>query len=100
MKLRHFLYDLTDVLLLHLILNIPSYVVELLPITPHWAFIIYLLGVAWAIAQLILGVRYRDRLLCWWERLPPPAVWSMSVAAVVLFAASLVDEILTHGWQF
>jgi hypothetical protein len=100
MKLRHFLYDLTDVLLLHLILNIPSYVVELLPITPHWAFIIYLLGVAWAIVQLILGVQHRDKLLRWWERLPPPAVWSMSITAVVLFAASLVDEILTHGWQF
>ena len=46
MKLRHILYDLTDVLLLHLILYIPSYVVELLPITPHWALIIYLVGVA------------------------------------------------------
>lgn len=34
MKLRHFLYDLTDVLLLHITLNIPSYVVELLPVTP------------------------------------------------------------------
>ena len=100
MKLRHFLYDLTDVLLLHLILNIPSYVVELLPITPHWAFIIYLLGVAWAVVQLILGVKHRDRLLHWWERLPAPTVWSMSVSAVLLFMASLVDEILTHGWQF
>ena len=100
MKLRHFLYDLTDVLLLHLVLNIPSYVVELLPVTPHWAFIIYLLGVAWAVVQLILGVRYRDRLLRWWDRLPSPAVWSMSVVAVLLFVASLVDEILTHGWQF
>ncbi len=100
MKLRHFLYDLTDVLLLHLILNIPSYVVELLPITPHWAFIIYLLGVAWAVVQLILGVKHRDRLLHWWERLPASAVWSMSISAVLLFAASLVDEILTHGWQF
>ena len=46
MKLRHILYDLTDVLLLHLILYIPSYVVELLPITRHWALIIYLMGVA------------------------------------------------------
>jgi len=100
MKLRHFLYDLTDVLLLHLILNIPSYVVELLPITPHWAFIIYLLGVAWAVVQLILGVQHRDRLLRWWERLPTPAVWSMSTVTVLLFVASLVDEILTHGWQF
>jgi Kef-type K+ transport system membrane component KefB len=100
MKLRHFLYDLTDVLLLHLILNIPSYVVELLPITPHWAFIIYLLGVAWAIVQLILGVQYRNKLLRWWERLPASAAWSMCITAVVLFAASLVDEILTHGWQF
>ena len=100
MKLRHFLYDLTDVLLLHLVLNIPSYVVELLPVTPHWAFIIYLLGVAWAVVQLILGVRYRDRLLHWWERLPASAVWSMSIASVLLFVASLVDEILTHGWQF
>ena len=100
MKTRHFLYDLTDVLLLHLILNIPSYVVELLPITPHWAFIIYLLGVAWAVVQLILGVRYRERLLRWWDRLPFGAVWGMSVASVLLFLASLVDEILTHGWQF
>ena len=100
MKLRHFLYDLTDVLLLHLILNIPSYVVELLPITPHWAFIIYLLGVAWAVVQLILGVQHRDRLLRWWERLPTPAVWSMSTVTVLLFVASLVDEILTHGWKF
>ena len=100
MKLRHILYDLTDVLLLHLILNIPSYVVELLPITPHWAFIIYLLGVAWAIAQLILGVQYRARLLAWWERISPPAMWSISVVTFILFAASLVDEILTHGWQF
>lgn len=100
MKLRHILYDLTDVLLLHLILNIPSYVVELLPITPHWAFIIYLLGVAWAIAQLILGVQYRDRLLRWWERISSPAMWSISVVTFVLFAASLVDEILTHGWRF
>ena len=100
MKLRHFLYDLTDVLLLHLILNIPSYVVELLPVTPHWAFIIYLLGVAWAIVQLILGVQYRNKLLHWWERLPASAAWSMCITAVVLFAASLVDEILTHGWQF
>ena len=100
MKLRHFLYDLTDVLLLHLILNIPSYVVELLPITPHWAFIIYLLGVAWAIVQLIMGVRYRERLLCWWERISAPAMWSISITTLLLFAASLVDEILTHGWQF
>ena len=100
MKLRHFLYDLTDVLLLHLILNIPSYVVELLPITPHWAFIIYLLGVAWAIVQLIMGVRYRERLLRWWERISAPAMWSISITTLLLFAASLVDEILTHGWQF
>ena len=47
MKLRHFLYDLTDVLLLHITLNIPSYVVELLPVTPHWGFIIYLLESPW-----------------------------------------------------
>ena len=100
MKLRHFLYDLTDVLLLYLILNIPSYVVELLPITPHWAFIIYLLGVAWAIVQLIMGVRYRERLLRWWERISAPAMWSISITTLLLFAASLVDEILTHGWQF
>lgn len=100
MKLRHFLYDLTDVLFLHLILNVPRYVVELLPVTPHWAFVIYLLGVAVAISQLILGVKHRDRLLHWWERLPAPAVWSMSAVAVCLFAASLVDEILTHGWRF
>ena len=100
MKLRHILYDLTDVLLLHLILNIPSYVVELLPITPHWAFIIYLLGVAWAIVQLILGVQYRERLLGWWEGISAPAMWSISVVTFVLFAASLVDEILTHGWRF
>ena len=100
MKLRHFLYDLTDVLLLHLILNIPGYVVELLPVTPHWAFIIYMLGIAWAVAQLILGVRYRDPLLHWWERLPSPAVWGMSITAVVLFVASLVDEVLVHGWRF
>ena len=100
MKLCHILYDLTDVLLLHLILNIPSYVVELLPITPHWAFIIYLLGVAWAIAQLILGVQYRERLLRWWEGISAPAMWSISVVTFVLFAASLVDEILTHGWRF
>ena len=100
MKLRHILYDLTDVLLLHLILNIPSYVVELLPITPHWAFIIYLLGVAWAIIQLILGVQFRARLLAWWERISTPAMWSISIATFILFAASLVDEILAHGWQF
>ena len=100
MKLRHILYDLTDVLLLHLILNIPSYVVELLPIAPHWAFIIYLLGVAWAIIQLILGVQYRERLLRWWEGISAPAMWSISVVTFVLFAASLVDEILTHGWRF
>ena len=100
MKLRHILYDLTDVLLLHLILNIPSYVVDLLPITPHWAFIIYLLGVAWAIIQLILGVQYRERILRWWERISPPAMWSISAGTFVLFAASPVDEILTHEWQF
>ena len=100
MKLRHILYDLTDVLILHLILNIPSYVVELLPITPHWAFIIYLLGVVWAVVQLILGVQYRERLLRWWERISLPAMWSISITTFLLFAASLVDEILTHGWQF
>ena len=100
MKLRHILYDLTDVLLLHLILNIPSYVVELLPITPHWAFIIYLLGVAWAIIQLILGVQYRERILRWWERISPPAMWSISAGTFVLFAASPVDVILTYEWQF
>lgn len=100
MKLRHFLYDLTDVLLLHITLNIPSYVVELLPITPHWAFIIYLLGVAVAVVQLIFGVIRREKLLRWWERLPAPAAWSVSITTVLLFAATLVDEILTHGWQF
>lgn len=98
MKLRHFLYDLTDVLLLHLVLNIPAYVVELLPITPQGAFAVYLIGVSWAVAQLILGVRYRERFLRWWERLPPPAVWSMSVTAILLFVAGLADEIVTHGW--
>lgn len=100
MKLRHFLYDLTDVLLLHITLNIPSYVVELLPLTPHWAFIIYLLGVAVAVVQLIFGVIRREKLLHWWERLPTSAVWSISITTVLLFAATLVDEILTHGWQF
>ena len=100
MKLRHFLYDLTDVLLLHLTLNIPSYVVELLPVTPHWAFIIYLLGVSLAIVQLICGVVRRAKLIAWWEKLPAPAVWSISITTALLFAASLVDEILTHGWQF
>lgn len=100
MKLSHFLYDLTDVLVLHLILNIPGYAVELLPVTPHWALIIYLLFVAWAVVQLFLGVRYRDRLLHWWEQLPAPAVWSMSISAMVLFAVGLADEILTHGWQY
>lgn len=100
MKLRHFLYDLTDVLLLHITLNIPSYVVELLPLTPHWAFIIYLLGVGVAVVQLIFGVIRREKLLHWWERLPTPAVWSISITTVLLFAATLVDEILTHGWQF
>ena len=100
MKLRHFLYDLTDILLLHLILNIPSFVVELLPITPHWAIIIYLLCLAWAIVQCIMGVRYRERLLRWWERISAPAMWSISITTLLLFAASLVDEILTHGWQF
>lgn len=99
MKLSHFLYDLTDVLLLHIILNIPGYVVELLPVTPHWGFIIYLLGVAWAAVQLLFGVKYRDKLLRWWEGLPSPAVWSMSVIAVVLFVACLAEEILTHGWK-
>lgn len=100
MKLRHFLYDLTDVLLLHLVLNLPGYVVELLPVTPRWAFLIYLLGVAWAVAQLILGVKRRDRLLLWWERIPSPAVWGMSVTAMALFTGCLADEILTHGWHF
>jgi hypothetical protein len=100
MKLRHLLYDLTDVMLLHITLNIPSYVVELLPLTPHWAFITYLLGVAVAVVQLIFGVIRRAKLLHWWERLPTPAVWSISVTTVLLFAATLVDEILTHGWQF
>ena len=100
MKLRHFLYDLTDVLLLHITLNIPSYVVELLPLTPHWAFIMYLLGVVVAVVQLIFGVVRREKLLHWWEQLPTPAVWSISITTVLLFAATLVDEILTHGWQF
>ena len=100
MKLRHFLYDLTDVLLLHITLNIPSYVVELLPLTPHWAFIIYLLGVGVAVVQLIFGVIRREKLLHWWERLPTPAVWSISITTVLLFGATLVDEILTHGWRF
>ncbi len=100
MKLRHFLYDLTDVLILHLILNIPGVVVELLPVTPHWAFIIYILGVAWAIVQLIIGVVKRDKLLHWWERLPAPAVWSISIVTVLLFLAGLVDEVMVHGWQF
>ena len=100
MKLRHFLYDMTDVLLLHITLNIPSYVVELLPVTPHWGFIIYLLGVALAVVQLLFGVIRRQKLLLWWEGLPSPAVWSISIFTVLLFVATLVDEILTHGWQF
>ena len=50
--------------------------------------------------QLIPGVQYRARLLVWWKRISPPAMWSISVVTFVLFAASLVDEILTHGWQF
>ena len=100
MKVRHFLYDLTDVLLLHITLNIPSYVVELLPLTPHWAFITYLLGVSLAVVQLIFGVVRRHKLIQWWERLPSPAVWSISIITVLLFGATLVDEILTHGWQF
>jgi len=100
MTRRHILYDLTEVLLLHLILNIPGYAVELLPVTPHGAFIIYLLGAAWAVVQLVLGVRYRDGLLAWWERIPAPVMWSISTATFLLFAAALVDEILTHGWRF
>lgn len=100
MKLRHFLYDLTDVLLLHITLNIPSYVVELLPLTPHWAFITYLLGVALAVVQLLFGVLRRSKLIAWWEGLPSPAAWSISSVTVLLFAATLVDEILTHGWKF
>ena len=100
MKLRHFLYDLTDVLLLHITLNIPSYVVELLPVTPHWGFIIYLLGVALAVVQLWFGVIRRAKLISWWESLPAPAAWSISILTVLLFIATLVDEILTHGWQF
>lgn len=58
------------------------------------------MGVVWAMIQLIPGVQYRARLLVWWERISPPAMWSISVVTFVLFAASLVDEILTHGWQF
>ena len=50
--------------------------------------------------QLIPGVQYRARLLVWWKRISPPAMWSISVVTFVLFAASLADEILTHGWQF
>ena len=100
MKLRHFLYDLTDVLLLHITLNIPSYVVERLPVTPHWGFMIYLLGVSLAIVQLIFGVVRRPKLIAWWERLPSPAAWSISIFTVLLFGVKLVDEILTHGWQF
>ena len=100
MKLRHFLYDLTDVLLLHITLNIPSYVVELLPVTPHWGVIIYLLGVSLAIVQLLFGVIRRQKLLLWWEGLSSPAVWSISIFTVLLFVATRVDEILTHGWQF
>ena len=100
MKVRHFLYDLTDVLLLHLTLSLPGYVVELLPITPHWAFIIYLLGVALAVVQLIFGVLRRAKLIAWWETLSDPAAWSISIVTALLFVASIVDEILVHGWQF
>ena len=34
------------------------------------------------------------------EGISAPAMWSISVVTFVLFAASLVDEILTHGWRF
>ena len=99
MKLRHFLYDLTDVLLLHLILNIPGRVVELLPFAPHGALVVYLLGVAWAIVQLVLGVRYRERILLWWEGLPSPAVWAFSAVIALLFLLGLAEEVMTHGWR-
>jgi hypothetical protein len=58
------------------------------------------LGVSLAIVQLIFGVVRRQKLIAWWERLPSPAAWSISVFTVLLFGATLVDEILTHGWQF
>jgi hypothetical protein len=99
MKLRHFLYDLTDVLVLHLILNVPGVVVELLSLSAHWPLICYILGIAWAITQLILGDIYRDKLLAWWEKLPSFAVWSITSVTVVLFLSGLVEEIMVHGWK-
>lgn len=99
MKLRHFLYDLTDVLVLHLILNIPGVVVELLSLSAHWPLICYILGIAWAIAQLILGVIYRNKLLVWWEKLPSFAVWGITSVTVVLFLSGLIEEIMVHGWK-
>lgn len=98
MRTRHVLYDLTDVLLLHLILCLPGFVLELFPAIAHWSFFIYIVGMAWAVTQLILGVKYRERLLHWWEHLPAPAVWTMTVVTVLLFASSLVEEILVHHW--
>ena len=100
MKLRHFLYDLTDVLVLHLILNIPGIVVELLSLTGHWPLIVYILGIVWAIAQLILGVLKRDWLLRQWERLPAPIMWLITAVTVILFGSGLVEEVLVHHWEF
>ncbi len=99
MKLRHFLYDLTDVLVLHLILNIPGIVVELLNLTGHWPLIVYRVGILWAIAQLILGVLKRDALLHMWERLPAPVMWLITSVTVILFGSGLVEEVMVHHWQ-
>ena len=99
MKLRHFLYDLTDVLVLHLILNIPGIVVELLNLTGHWPLIVYIVGILWAIAQLILGVLKRDALLHMWERLPAPVMWLITSVTVILFGSGLVEEVMVHHWQ-
>ena len=99
MKLRHVLYDLTDVLLLHLVLNVPGVVVELLSLDGPRALVCYILGVAWAIAQLLAGVLRRDRLLRWWERIPAPLMWSVSSITVMLFLAGLLEEVAVHGWS-
>ena len=99
MKLRHFLYDLTDVLLLHLVLNVPGVVVELLSLDGHWPLICYIVGIAWAITQLIFGVIRRNKLLHWWERIPAPVMWSITSVTVMLFLAGLVEEVAVHGWK-
>lgn len=100
MKLRHFLYDLTDVLLLHRILNVPGVVVELLSLTGHWSLAMYLMGGAWALVQLFLGVKYRDALLRWWERLPSAVMWCLCGITISLFLAGLAEEVVMHGWQY